>query len=68
MTHEDLFLRRGEGLEDEVLPPRCSTHVHERAAEPKRLLLFPGAGHSLDEVHEQVHDAVHEWLLGSLAR
>lgn len=56
------------GLEDEVLPPRCSTHVHERAAEPKRLLLFPGAGHSLDEVHVQVHDAVREWLLGFLAR
>lgn len=56
------------GLEDEVLPPRCSTHVHERACEPKRLLLFPGAGHSLDEVHEQVHDAVREWLLGFLAR
>lgn len=56
------------GLEDEVLPPRCSTHVHERANEPKRLLLYPGAGHGLDEVSEQVHDAVHEWLLGSLAR
>lgn len=56
------------GLEDEVLPPRCSTHVHERAGEPKRLLLFPGAGHSLDEVHEQVRDAALEWLLGSLVR
>ncbi len=56
------------GLEDEVLPPRCSTHVHERANEPKRLLLFPGAGHDLDEVHEQVYDAAYEWLMGSLMR
>lgn len=54
------------GLQDEVLPPRCSSHIHERAQEPKRLLLFPGAGHGLDEVSEQVHDAVVEWLLDSL--
>ncbi|MFZ9886525.1 MAG: alpha/beta hydrolase [Myxococcota bacterium] len=50
------------GLEDEVLPPRCATHLHERATPPKRLLLFPGAGHELLEVTEQVRDAVLHWL------
>lgn len=50
------------GLEDEVLPPRCATHLHERATPPKRLLLFPGAGHELAEVTDQVRDAVMRWL------
>lgn len=54
------------GTEDPVLPPACSIVLHRMAGKPRRLLLYPGAAHNLDEVASEVHQAVKEWILQSL--
>lgn len=54
------------GTSDHTLSPACSQHIHALAAEPKRLVLFENAGHGLDEVAEQVHDLVHNWIITHL--
>jgi hypothetical protein len=36
------------------------------AHEPKRLQLYQGAGHGLEEVAEEVEHLVYEWLVTSL--
>jgi pimeloyl-ACP methyl ester carboxylesterase len=55
------------GAEDQVLPPSCSVYVHRLAGEPKHLIIYAGAGHGLDEVAEEVHRAVHDWIVGRLS-
>jgi pimeloyl-ACP methyl ester carboxylesterase len=50
------------GLADEVLSPDCSRYVYRIAREPKELVLYPGAGHGLDEVREEVLGLLTEWL------
>jgi pimeloyl-ACP methyl ester carboxylesterase len=56
------------GTDDPVLTPLCSQHVYQLALEPKRLILYPNAGHGLDEVAEEVHQAVRDWLIEQLNR
>jgi pimeloyl-ACP methyl ester carboxylesterase len=41
-----LLLIHGDA--DGVLPDLCSRNVHERAGEPKELVILPGEGHLLD--------------------
>jgi len=55
-----LLLIHGEA--DEILAPECSLYVHRIAAEPKKLVLVPGAGHCLDETAEAVCREVRDWL------
>lgn len=50
------------GTDDEVLAPTNSVYTYERANEPRRLLLLPGARHLLDEAAEEVHGIVLSWL------
>jgi alpha/beta superfamily hydrolase len=50
------------GTADEVLPPRCSELVYERAGEPRRLMLFEGADHRLSSKGEELFALVDEWL------
>ncbi len=50
------------GSNDQVLPPYCSSMVYDKAHEPKRLLIYEGAGHGLDESAEKVHKAVFDWI------
>lgn len=50
------------GADDDILPPRCSEAVYRVAHEPKRLRIFEGAGHSLDEVADEVEHALRGWL------
>jgi pimeloyl-ACP methyl ester carboxylesterase len=50
------------GMADAVLPDTCSRSIYRRAAEPKKLLLYPGCGHGLDECREQVDHDLLEWL------
>jgi pimeloyl-ACP methyl ester carboxylesterase len=50
------------GTADAILPPACSVSVHERAGEPKELVLLRGAGHGLDEDADDVFDLVQDWL------
>lgn len=55
------------GLDDEILPPRCSEHIYAQAREPKELQLYSGCRHGLDECREQVAAAVLAWLQRQLA-
>ncbi|MDP8911310.1 MAG: dienelactone hydrolase family protein [Actinomycetota bacterium] len=54
------------GTEDEILPARSSQHVHDLAREPKRLVLYPGARHGLDEVADEVRELVRGWIISEL--
>jgi alpha/beta superfamily hydrolase len=50
------------GTADEILPPRSSELIYERAQEPKRLMLFEGADHRLSGKGEELFALVDEWL------
>ena len=54
------------GTNDRVLPPHSSEYVHGLAHEPKRLVLYPGAGHGLDEAADEVRELVRSWILEQL--
>jgi pimeloyl-ACP methyl ester carboxylesterase len=54
------------GLADLVLPAECSRYTHQRAREPKHLILYPGAGHGLDEVAADVYHTVRDWIIARL--
>ena len=43
-----------------------SVSVYQLAHEPKRLILYPGADHVLDEAAEEVHVAVRDWIVEHL--
>jgi dienelactone hydrolase len=51
---------------DDVLVPANSEYVYCLTHEPKRLQLYQGAGHGLEEVAEEVEHLVYEWLVTSL--
>jgi alpha/beta superfamily hydrolase len=50
------------GTADDILPPRSSELIYERAGEPKRLMLFEGADHRLTGKGEELFALVDEWL------
>jgi alpha-beta hydrolase superfamily lysophospholipase len=50
------------GTADEVLPDACSRDLHRRAREPKRLILYPGCRHGLDECRAAVDRDLLAWL------
>lgn len=54
------------GKEDKVLPPSSSVYTYGLAHEPKKLVLYEGAGHSLDEVADEVYEEVKNWILANL--
>ncbi|MBX6342584.1 MAG: alpha/beta hydrolase, partial [Thermomicrobiaceae bacterium] len=54
------------GADDHVLPPSCSTYVHRLAREPKRLIVYDGADHGLDQVADELRRVVRAWLLDQL--
>jgi dienelactone hydrolase len=54
------------GAEDKILPPVCSQHLYANAREPKRLTIYEGATHCLDEVASEVREKVRAWLVGRL--
>ena len=51
------------GTADTVLPPSASQYAYQFAHDPKRLTLYPDAGHALDEVASEVRMEVREWIL-----
>ena len=63
-NHVSLLLIHG--TKDGVLPVRCSQQIHQMASEPKRLVVFKGAGHGLDEASEEIYKLVYEWLVSYL--
>ena len=54
------------GTADKVLPAWSSEYVHGLARDPKRLVLYEGAGHGLDEAAEPLHELVRDWLASKL--
>jgi alpha-beta hydrolase superfamily lysophospholipase len=56
------------GTADPVLSPDCSQHIYDLALEPKRLIIYPDAGHNLDEVATEVHQVVRDWVIKELNR
>ncbi|ARV58542.1 dienelactone hydrolase [Nostocales cyanobacterium HT-58-2] len=54
------------GTSDQVLSPQCSQYVYQLALEPKRLILYPNASHSLDEVADEVYLVIRDWLVQRL--
>jgi hypothetical protein len=56
------------GTADEVLPDTCSRQIFASAREPKEIKLYPGAGHGLDEVRQEVLDLLVRWIPENLAR
>lgn len=54
------------GTDDEILPPTSSWTTFRMARQPKELKLLEGARHCLDEMAEEVHGMVHDWLVQHL--
>lgn len=54
------------GTVDRVLTPACSEYIYQIAHEPKCLILYEGADHSLNEVSEEVHQVVRDWIVEKL--
>jgi alpha-beta hydrolase superfamily lysophospholipase len=54
------------GGADEVLPDRCSREIFEHAREPKKLIVYPGCGHGLDQCREELDRDLLSWLRGIL--
>jgi fermentation-respiration switch protein FrsA (DUF1100 family) len=50
------------GQADEVLADGCARDIFRRAGEPKRLVLYPGCGHGLDECREALDRDLLGWL------
>lgn len=50
------------GDEDKTLPSGISVYAYSLAHEPKKLSIYEGAGHSLDEVSDQVYIEVKKWI------
>jgi pimeloyl-ACP methyl ester carboxylesterase len=55
------------GNSDSVLSSYCSSYIYNKAKEPKRLILYDDASHSLDEVADKVFRKVQKWLVENLA-
>lgn len=50
------------GSADEVLPDTCSRDIYRRAREPKKLILYPGCRHGLDQCREDLDRDLLGWL------
>jgi pimeloyl-ACP methyl ester carboxylesterase len=54
------------GTDDDILWPICSSHVYDKANDPKRIILVEGAGHGLGEAAEDTYQTTYRWLLEHL--
>jgi pimeloyl-ACP methyl ester carboxylesterase len=54
------------GMSDDVAPVDASVEIYEAARQSKQLIVYPEAGHRLDEVANEVHDVVLDWIIDSL--
>jgi hypothetical protein len=63
-SHCAILLIPGTG--DTVLGPANSQYVYRLAHKPKQIKLYPGAGHGLDEVAEDIERLTYEWVITHL--
>ena len=54
------------GEDDTRLGPHCSQLIYQLASEPKKLVLYPGTGHSLRESRDKLHPLLRDWLVEKL--
>ncbi|HUS17257.1 MAG TPA: dienelactone hydrolase family protein [Chloroflexia bacterium] len=59
-----LLLVHGDA--DRVLPAQCSRQLYAAAQDPRELVIYPGAGHGLDECAPELHDLLYDHLRGQL--
>ena len=52
------------GMMDQVIEATTGEEIYRRANEPKRLVLFAEAGHSLDQAKAELYDLLMEWIPG----
>lgn len=64
VTPKPLLLVHGE--DDTRLGPHCSKLIYDIAEEPKELVLYPGAGHTLRECRDELHPLLRTWLVEKL--
>ncbi len=50
------------GMADTILSHEASEDIYRRALEPKRIVLFAEAGHSLIQAKEQIDELLSDWL------
>jgi len=50
------------GMADTILSHEASEDIYRRAREPKRIVLFAEAGHSLIQAKQQIDDLLADWL------
>ncbi|MGI8553390.1 MAG: alpha/beta hydrolase [Dehalococcoidia bacterium] len=50
------------GLDDQVLEAAASQIIYDRAREPRQLVLYPGSGHSLYEVRDELRELLTNWI------
>ena len=55
------------GLDDVRLSPDCSRMLYRMAGEPKRLVLYEGATHSLRQRREDLRTLLLDWFVETLA-
>ncbi len=66
LTPKPLLLVHGTA--DSILDSAASRDIHERALEPKRLVLYEGAGHGLMECREELFELLDGWLRETVAQ
>ncbi len=50
------------GMDDQVLEATASEIIYQRAEEPKRLVLYAGAGHALTQCKDELFALLEEWI------
>lgn len=50
------------GLDDQVLEATASELIYQWAEEPKRIVLYAGAGHSLVQCKDELYDLLVRWI------
>ncbi|MFB2739261.1 alpha/beta hydrolase family protein [Umezakia ovalisporum] len=55
-------------MADQLVPPSCSQYVYQHALQPKHIILYPNTNHGLDEVADEVHHLVQNWIVQHLNR
>lgn len=60
LTPKPLLLVHGEA--DNILDSAASRDIYDRAEEPKRLVLYEGAGHGLMECRQELFDLLEAWI------
>jgi dienelactone hydrolase len=50
------------GMDDQVLEATASETIYQWAEEPKRIVLYAGAGHGLQECREELNELLAQWI------